>query len=170
MTGNFRAIPSATRARHAARPSSFRFGLRSLFLVTTVCAVLASLYGYFGNAVILPLMLGTAACWAVTWLIDASLATRDIIVGILRPRFNRDDQDSDNGADANSTIDGMIADLQIQEEIAVARYDARTGSLEDVLRARAVRLQAEIAALRANAGRRVSHYRNPVTRDQREVN
>lgn len=169
MTDNFRAIPSATRARHAARPSSYRFGLRTLFLVTTVCASLAALCSYFGNATIPLLLLGAAALWAVTVVIDASLATRDFVRGFRRRRSTYGDQDGDNQHVANSTIDRRIDDLRIQEQIAAARYDARTGAFEDVLRARAVRLQAEIAALRANADRRVSHYRNQVTQNQREV-
>ena len=172
MTDNFGAITSTTIARPAARPSTIHFGLGSLLLVPTVCAVVAALFGDFGDGVVELMKLGAAAClavFAVTWLIDASLAIRDISVGILRPRSNREDQGSDSGADASVPIDGMIDGLRIQEQIAAVNYDARRGPREDVLRARAVRLLAEIAVMRANADRRVSRYQNQVCQDHRDI-
>lgn len=172
MTDNFGAIPSATIARPAARPSTIHFGLRSLLLIPAVCAVVAALYGYFGDGVMELVKLGAAAClavFAVTWLIDASLAIRDMSAGILRPRSNCDDQGNDSGADARVPINGIIDGLRIQEQIAAVNYDARRGPREDFLRARAVRLLAEIAVMRANADRRVSRHQNQVCQDHRDI-
>ena len=49
-----------------AKPFAFRYQLRSLFILTAVCAVLSALYSNFGNASILILLLAAAALLAVT--------------------------------------------------------------------------------------------------------
>lgn len=93
MTKSVRATTCSPKVSQGVHAFSFRFRLRSLFFVTAVCAILSALYAYFGNAVILPLLLGAAACLAVIFIIDTSLAIRDIFIGILRRRSFRDEQD-----------------------------------------------------------------------------
>ena len=145
------------RARNAGQPvqpSAFRFRLRSLFVVTAACAILSALYGYFGNAVILLLLLAAAAFLAVTWIIDASLATREILIAIFRRRSSRDERDREYEGGGDVTRERVVEHLRNHEQIATARYNAAEGPLEDVLRARAVRLLAEIELLREKAARR----------------
>ncbi len=113
-------------------------------------------YDHFGNAVILLLLLAGAACLAVTWVIDASRATRDILVGIFRPRSSDDERDKHHGDDSDVARERAVEQLRKQEEVATARYNVAAGPLEDVLRAKAIRLQAEIELIRDMAARRQS--------------
>lgn len=155
----------STKAGRAVQPSSFRFRLRSLFFLTTACAVLSALYRYFGDTLLLPLLLGvvacwavllgaSACCWAVTRVVDASLAMRDVLFGTPAARSVRDRQERENCDDGNVTIDRTVERLRKQEGLAAARYNAGRGPIEDVLRARAVRLVAEIEVLRGGAAKR----------------
>lgn len=131
------------------RPSSaVRYRLSSLFIVTAVCAILLVLYGYFGNAIILFLLLTGAACLAVLWMIDASRVTRDMLMRVRRPRSSLEEPKKHFDDDGDLDRRRAVEQSRELEELANARYNAATGPEEDVLRSKAIRLQAEIDFIR----------------------
>jgi hypothetical protein len=141
---------AATDRHRRTRTFVLRYRLRSLLVVTAACAALLGLYANFGDTFILPLFLVAAAFLAVIWVIDSSLAIREILRGVLRSRRSDNDEETIRHEQRVATQETLVKNLQDCEQLATARYNGGVGPLEDVLRAKGVRLKAEIDQLRSS--------------------
>ena len=141
--------------------TNMRFTLRTLLLVGAIVPpFVAALFNAFGSEV---RFLAQYVVFQLV-LLGAAGAFCFLLVGLfkLERAVRRGDAVScpDDLHLANSNTDDSkarkeLVDLfRIREQIANARYDAGAGALEEVLRAKAVRLKAEIDVLREEASAR----------------
>ena len=133
----------ATRS-HQRRRSSF--GLRSLLGFVTVCATLTALYPLIDVGPMFLLIYVSFISFAVSLVIEFCVLMTEMVGSSTQSRFDIEFEDSIE-PDLKEKRE-LVENLRILEQAAMDRYNAATGSPEDVLRARGKRLTAEIDLIR----------------------
>jgi hypothetical protein len=94
------------------------------------------------------LLLTAAAGLTVMLLIDAWSVVERVFPPLHRRRASREHEDEARADEQRLRHERFVEDLRGQEQVAISRYDVGACALADVLRARAIRLVAEIDLLR----------------------